>query len=83
MNLHINHYTNYQTWEKKKVFDEYPLYIRKNNYTVTLFFKDEDAINDLIDVLQQTLYEIEDQKWFDSLDKYNNHKSKSNSSSER
>ena len=83
MNLHINQYTNYQTWDMKKIFDEYPLYIRKNNYTVTLFFKDEDAIYDLIDVLTQTANEIEDQKWLDSIDKYDNQKTKSNSTSER
>ena len=83
MNLHINQYTNYQTWDKKKVFDEYPLYIRKNNYTVTLFFKDENAIYDLIEVLNQTVNEIEDEKWIQSLDKYDNQKSNSDSSLER
>ena len=65
MNIHINQYTNYQRWDKKKIFDEYPLYIKKNNYTITMFFKDKDAIKNLIEVLESTLAEIENKEWLD------------------
>ena len=68
MNIHINQYTQFQTWDKKKVFDEYPFYIKRGKYTVTMFFNDKDSMVKLINTLQQMLLEVEDQEYIDAVD---------------
>jgi len=68
MNIHINQYTQFQTWDKKKVFDEYPFYIKRGKYTVTMFFNDKDSMVKLINTLQQMLLEVEDHEYIDAVD---------------
>ena len=68
MNIHINQYTQFQTWDKKKVFDEYPFYIKRGKYTVTMFFNDKESMGKLINTLQQMLLEVEDHEYIDAVD---------------
>lgn len=70
MNIHISKHTLYQTWDKHTVFDEYPLYIRKGSYTITIFFKDKDAIRKLKEILQVMMEEIDDYLWSKSMAEY-------------
>jgi len=74
MNIHINQYTQFQTWDKIKVFDEYPFYIKRGKYTVTVFFNDKDSMKNLINTLQQMLLEVEDQEYVNSIDTDSNSK---------
>lgn len=58
MNIHINKQTRFQSWEGKTIFGEYPVHIRPGNFTVTLMFHDEESIDNLRQILSQTLLEI-------------------------
>jgi len=68
MNIHINQYTQFQTWDKKKIFDEYPFYIKRGKYTVSMFFNDKESMTNLIETLKQMLWEIEDYEYINSID---------------
>lgn len=59
MNIRINGYTRYQSWDGNTIFGEYPLHIKSGNLTVTLMFQDLDAIRTLKDLLVMTIDEIE------------------------
>ncbi|MDK2894341.1 MAG: hypothetical protein PWQ98_467 [Moorella sp. (in: firmicutes)] len=59
MNLHINRFTRFQSWEGKTIFNEYPLHIRHGNITVTLLFQDKESIERLWQLLGATMLEIE------------------------
>lgn len=59
MNIHIDKHTRFQTWDGKTIFSEYPVHIRSGNFTVTLLFHDRDSIDNLRQLLAQTLLEIE------------------------
>jgi hypothetical protein len=58
MNIHINKQTRFQSWEGRTIFGEYPVHIRPGNFTVTLLFHDEESIDNLRQILNQTLLEI-------------------------
>ena len=58
MNIHINKQTRFQPWEGRTIFGEYPVHIRPGNFTVTLMFHDEESIDNLRQILAQTLLEI-------------------------
>lgn len=58
MNIHINRQTRFQSWEGRTIFGEYPVHIRPGNFTVTLLFHDEESIDNLRQILAQTLLEI-------------------------
>jgi len=58
VNIHINKQTRFQSWEGRTIFGEYPVHIRPGNFTVTLLFHDEESIDNLRQILSQTLLEI-------------------------
>ncbi|KKM10618.1 hypothetical protein SY88_13225 [Clostridiales bacterium PH28_bin88] len=59
MNIHINKHTRFQSWEGKTFFNEYPVHIRSGNITVTLLFYDKESIDNLRQILAETMFEIE------------------------
>lgn len=59
MNIHINKHTRFQPWEGKTIFSEYPVHIRTGNFTVTLLFHDRESIDNLRQILAETMCEIE------------------------
>jgi len=59
MNIHINKHTRFQSWEGKTIFNEYPVHIRSGNLTVTLLFHDMESIEDLRQILTETILEID------------------------
>lgn len=66
MNIHINRYTHYQTWENKKIFDDYPIHIKNGKFTVTLLFQEKESILELSDTLKEMVNEIENNDWLTS-----------------
>lgn len=60
MSLHISKHTQYQTWDKDPVFNEFPLYIRKGSYIFTIFFKDRHAVTKMLDMLEVLLRQIDE-----------------------
>jgi hypothetical protein len=66
MNIHINKHTRFQTWEGKTIFNEYPVYIRTGNFTVTLLFHDRDSMDNLRQILAETICEIDPNELFES-----------------
>lgn len=58
MNIHINKHTRFQSWEGKTIFNEYPVHIRSGNLTVTLLFHDRESIENLHQILTETMVEI-------------------------
>ena len=63
MNIHITKNTSFQTWDKRTVFNEFPLFIRPGNFTVTLMFHDAEAIRRMADMLNDMANEIETLSW--------------------
>lgn len=59
MNIHINKHTRFQSWEGETIFNEYPVHIRSGNLTVTLLFHDRESIDNLRQILAETMFEIE------------------------
>jgi hypothetical protein len=59
MNIHINKTTRFQSWEGKTIFGEYPVHIRPGNFTVTLMFHDQESIERLSQLLDETVVQIE------------------------
>jgi hypothetical protein len=66
MNIHINKHTRFQPWQGKTIFNEYPVHIRSGNFTVTLMFHDRESIDNLRQILEETMAEIPD----DSIEKF-------------
>jgi len=66
MNIHINKHTRFQPWQGKTIFNEYPVHIRSGNFTVTLMFHDRESVNNLRQILEETMSEIPD----DSIEKF-------------
>jgi hypothetical protein len=66
MNIHINKHTRFQPWQGKTIFNEYPVHIRSGNFTVTLLFHDKESIDNLSQILEETMSEIPD----DSIEKF-------------
>ncbi len=61
MNIHINKHTRFQNWDKKTIFDEYPLHIRTGGkFTVTLLFHDTESLERMNHMLGCMLFEIEE-----------------------
>jgi hypothetical protein len=58
MNIHINKHTRFQSWEGKTIFNEYPVHIRSGNLTVTLLFHDRESMENLRQILTETILEI-------------------------
>lgn len=65
MNIHINKHTRFQSWEGKTIFNEYPVHIRSGNFTVTLLFHDRESINNLRQILTETMFEIEPKEFME------------------
>jgi hypothetical protein len=63
MNIHINKNTRLQPWNGQTVFNEYPVFIRPGNFTVTLMFHDAESIGRLNSLLADMLLEIDDTIW--------------------
>lgn len=63
MNIHITKNTSFQTWDKRTIFNEFPLFIRPGNFTVTLMFHDTESIRRLADMLNDMAIEIEGLSW--------------------
>lgn len=59
VNIHINKHTRFQTWEGRTIFNEYPVHIRTGNFTVTLLFHDRDSMDQLRQILAETICEID------------------------
>lgn len=55
MNIHINKNTRLQPWNGQTVFNEYPVFIRPGNFTVTLMFHDAESIGRLNSLLADML----------------------------
>ncbi len=55
MNIHINRLARFQSWERKTIFNEYPVHIRPGNFTVTLLFNDTECIDRLRQILDGTV----------------------------
>lgn len=55
MNTHVNKNTRFAVVGR----ENYPVYIRPSNFTVTLLFHDREAINNLRQIPTKTLFEIE------------------------
>jgi len=70
MNIHISKQTQFESLKKKPIFGEYPLFIRKGNFTVTLFFKDKEAVITLIDILNDMKQDIENYELDRNLKSY-------------
>ncbi|MFW6280985.1 MAG: hypothetical protein ACOC2I_03930 [Halanaerobium sp.] len=73
MNIHISKQTQFELLKKKPIFGEYPLFIRKGSFTVTLFFKDKEAVTVLMNILSDMKQDIENYELDKNLQSYEDH----------